>query len=50
MRYRKELELEANWKTVVDAFNETWHVPFTHNASLGRLMLWIFIFPLLYLI
>lgn len=25
VRYRKELELNANWKTVVDAFNETWH-------------------------
>jgi len=40
VRYRRTLDIDANWKAVVDAFNETWHVPFTHNASLGRLILW----------
>jgi phenylpropionate dioxygenase-like ring-hydroxylating dioxygenase large terminal subunit len=39
-RYRTTVELNANWKMVVDAFNETWHVPFTHVDTLGGLMLW----------
>ncbi len=39
-RFRFEIELNANWKMVVDAFNETWHVPFTHSATLGKLVLW----------
>lgn len=39
-RFRFQLELNANWKVVVDAFNETWHVPFTHQATLGKLVLW----------
>ena len=40
IRYRATLELNANWKVVVDAFNETWHVPFTHQETLSGLMLW----------
>ena len=39
-KFRFTLELNANWKMVVDAFNETWHVPFTHSATLGKLVLW----------
>lgn len=39
-RYRFTLELDANWKMVVDAFNETWHVPFTHPRTLGKLVHW----------
>jgi choline monooxygenase len=39
-RFRFTLELKANWKVVVDAFNETWHVPFTHPKSLGHLVQW----------
>ena len=39
-RFRFTLEVDANWKMVVDAFNETWHVPFTHSATLGKLVLW----------
>ena len=39
-RYRATVELNANWKMVVDAFNETWHVPFTHVDSLSGMMLW----------
>lgn len=39
-RYRFTLELNANWKMVVDAFNETWHVPFTHPRTLGKLVHW----------
>ncbi len=39
-RFRFEIELNANWKMVVDAFNETWHVPFTHPQSLGKFVLW----------
>lgn len=40
IRYRVAQELNANWKVVVDAFNETWHVPFTHQETLSGLMLW----------
>jgi phenylpropionate dioxygenase-like ring-hydroxylating dioxygenase large terminal subunit len=39
-RYRFQMELNANWKVVVDAFNETWHVPFTHPRSLGHFVQW----------
>lgn len=39
-RHRFTLELNANWKMVVDAFNETWHVPFTHPRTLGKLVHW----------
>ena len=39
-RYRLELTLEANWKVVVDAFNETWHVPFTHQETLSQIVQW----------
>lgn len=39
-RFRFTLELNANWKMVVDAFNETWHVPFTHSATLGKIVMW----------
>jgi choline monooxygenase len=40
VKYRFELNLKANWKVVVDAFNETWHVPFTHGATLGHMIQW----------
>ena len=39
-KYRATLELTANWKLVVDAFNETWHVPFTHRDTLTGLVMW----------
>lgn len=39
-RFRKPLQLKANWKLVVDAFNETWHVPFTHKETLVGIILW----------
>jgi choline monooxygenase len=39
-RFRKTLTVAANWKLVVDAFNETWHVPFTHRSTLESLMEW----------
>jgi phenylpropionate dioxygenase-like ring-hydroxylating dioxygenase large terminal subunit len=32
--------IEANWKTVIDAFNETWHVPFTHRDTVRGGLLW----------
>jgi choline monooxygenase len=38
--YRHEIRLRANWKLVVDAFNETWHVPFTHSDTLTGMILW----------
>lgn len=38
--YRKEVVLNANWKIVIDGFNETWHVPFTHQESLGGIVRW----------
>jgi phenylpropionate dioxygenase-like ring-hydroxylating dioxygenase large terminal subunit len=38
--YRTTLELNANWKLVVDAFNETWHVPFTHKDTLTGIVMW----------
>lgn len=39
-RFRETVRLQANWKLVVDAFNETWHVPFTHKDTLSNLVLW----------
>lgn len=39
-RYRAEWRIEANWKTVLDAFNETWHVPFTHKNTVRGGLLW----------
>jgi phenylpropionate dioxygenase-like ring-hydroxylating dioxygenase large terminal subunit len=39
-KYRARLELNANWKLVVDAFNETWHVPFTHKGTLTGIIMW----------
>ncbi|KLL12344.1 MULTISPECIES: aromatic ring-hydroxylating dioxygenase subunit alpha [Protofrankia] len=39
-RFRVSVTLTANWKIVVDAFNETWHVPFTHKSTLSGLVLW----------
>jgi hypothetical protein len=38
--FRKSVRLSANWKIVVDAFNETWHVPFTHRDTLSGFILW----------
>jgi choline monooxygenase len=38
--YRQTAVLKANWKIVVDAFNETWHVPFTHPETLGGVVRW----------
>jgi phenylpropionate dioxygenase-like ring-hydroxylating dioxygenase large terminal subunit len=39
-RRRHSATLHANWKIVVDAFNETWHVPFTHKDTLSDLVRW----------
>lgn len=39
-RYRTSVRLTANWKIVVDAFNETWHVPFTHQHTLSGFIQW----------
>jgi choline monooxygenase len=39
-RYRDSWTIQANWKTVIDAFNETWHVPFTHKNSVRGGLLW----------
>jgi choline monooxygenase len=38
--YRAEWEIGANYKTVMDAFNETWHVPFTHKNTVKGGLLW----------
>jgi choline monooxygenase len=38
--YRGEWRIEANYKTVMDAFNETWHVPFTHKNTVRGGLLW----------
>jgi phenylpropionate dioxygenase-like ring-hydroxylating dioxygenase large terminal subunit len=39
-KFRQSIELGANWKLVVDAFNETWHVPFTHKDTLTGIIMW----------
>lgn len=39
-RFRAELRLNVNWKVVMDAFNETWHVPFTHHDTLSDIVVW----------
>ncbi len=39
-RHRHTVVLQANWKIVMDAFNETWHVPFTHKDTLSGLVRW----------
>jgi phenylpropionate dioxygenase-like ring-hydroxylating dioxygenase large terminal subunit len=39
-RYRSSVRLNANWKAVVDSFNETWHVPFTHKDTLSGMVMW----------
>ena len=39
-RYQASWRIEANWKTVIDAFNETWHVPFTHKNTVRGGLLW----------
>jgi choline monooxygenase len=38
--FRTEVTLRANWKIVVDSFNETWHVPFTHQDTLSGMVMW----------
>jgi len=38
--HRTDVVLQANWKIVVDAFNETWHVPFTHKETLAGSVMW----------
>jgi phenylpropionate dioxygenase-like ring-hydroxylating dioxygenase large terminal subunit len=32
----RSCEVAANWKVCVDAFNETYHVPFTHGETVSR--------------
>lgn len=39
-RFSHSWTVEANWKTVIDAFNETWHVPFTHRDTVRGGLLW----------
>jgi choline monooxygenase len=38
--HRTSIELPTSWKIAMDAFLETWHVPFTHKETLGGLVLW----------
>ena len=38
--YSGEWTINANYKTVIDAFNETWHVPFTHKNTVKGGLLW----------
>jgi phenylpropionate dioxygenase-like ring-hydroxylating dioxygenase large terminal subunit len=38
--HRETAVLDANWKIVMDAFNETWHVPFTHQGTLADVVMW----------
>ena len=40
VEFREVVRLQANWKLVVDAFNETWHVPFTHKDTLSGMVRW----------
>jgi phenylpropionate dioxygenase-like ring-hydroxylating dioxygenase large terminal subunit len=40
VEFRESVTLKANWKLVVDAFNETWHVPFTHKDTLSGTVRW----------
>jgi phenylpropionate dioxygenase-like ring-hydroxylating dioxygenase large terminal subunit len=40
VEHRKSVRLNANWKLVMDAFNETWHVPFTHKDTLSGTVRW----------
>lgn len=40
VNYSGSWEVGANWKTTIDAFNETWHVPFTHRNSVKGGLLW----------
>jgi phenylpropionate dioxygenase-like ring-hydroxylating dioxygenase large terminal subunit len=39
-RFRSSVHLKANWKIVMDAFTETWHVPFTHKDTLSGMVMW----------
>lgn len=39
-RFRVQWRMKVNWKTVVDAFNETWHVPVAHSDTLSHIVLW----------
>ena len=39
-RFRGSWRIGANWKTVIDAFNETWHLPFTHKNTVRGGLLW----------
>jgi phenylpropionate dioxygenase-like ring-hydroxylating dioxygenase large terminal subunit len=39
-RHFHSWKIGANWKMVVDAFNEFWHVPFAHRNSLHGGLLW----------
>lgn len=40
VKFRFDVILNANWKVVVDAFNETWHVPYTHQETLSDIVQW----------
>jgi phenylpropionate dioxygenase-like ring-hydroxylating dioxygenase large terminal subunit len=35
---RRQNDVALNWKAALDAFNEVYHVPFIHRASVGRLV------------
>ncbi|MFJ9588944.1 aromatic ring-hydroxylating oxygenase subunit alpha [Streptomyces acidicola] len=39
-RFRTSVRLKVNWKIVMDAFSETWHVPFTHRDTLAGMVMW----------
>src|SRR3546814_5349243 len=34
--YLFEAHLDANWKVLADAFSETYHIPSTHPATIGK--------------
>jgi choline monooxygenase len=38
--YSGTWEIDANWKVALDAFNETWHVPFTHRNTVRGGLMW----------